>query len=283
MSNMPGGPVEGHGAGPQSGEVPPYGMPPRPTYGAPQGQGQQEYYGQGGNPAGSWGQQQGQPPQAPFQGQYGAAPQQQYGNPPQGGAPVGAFGQQPGAYGQPVGPYGAPQDGGYGSAPGYGASGAAAPWMSSYGQAGGYETAPRGMRILASIVDSLVMFIPMLLLMVVTVIILISVDPNLAGLATFLTYPLAFVMNCGYYGYGNGVRGRTWGKQLCGLRVISETTQQPIGFWPAVLRVVVWQLCGTIIVGIFSPFFDSAGRDRGWHDLAVSSRVVKDTGMYHPY
>ena len=65
------------------------------------------------------------------------------------------------------------------------------------------------------------------------------------------------------------------GQRALGLSLGDAVTGAPIGFWRAVLRNLVWGLAGSIVVGYFTPLFDSSARRQGWHDMAAKA-VVKD-------
>lgn len=70
-----------------------------------------------------------------------------------------------------------------------------------------------------------------------------------------------------------GVRGSI-GQRMVGIRLADAATGGPIGFWRALLRNIVFSLAGSIVVGYFSPLFDSSGRHQGWHDKVASALVV---------
>ncbi|MCC2032989.1 RDD family protein [Microbacterium allomyrinae] len=75
------------------------------------------------------------------------------------------------------------------------------------------------------------------------------------------------------YSAMQGGRGSI-GQRALGLRLQDAAAAGPIGFWRAVLRNIVWALAGTIVVGYFTPLFDSSGRRQGWHDMAAKAIVV---------
>jgi uncharacterized RDD family membrane protein YckC len=85
------------------------------------------------------------------------------------------------------------------------------------------------------------------------------------------------------YSAMQGGRGSI-GQRAFGVRLQDEATGAPIGFWRAVLRNLVWGLAGSIVVGYFSPLFDSSPRRQGWHDRAARTVVVdaRATGAVHP-
>jgi len=76
------------------------------------------------------------------------------------------------------------------------------------------------------------------------------------------------------YSAMQGGRGGSIGQRILGLRLQDVTSRAPIGFWRAVWRNIVFGLAGSIVVGYFSPLFDSSGRHQGWHDMAARAVVV---------
>jgi len=75
-----------------------------------------------------------------------------------------------------------------------------------------------------------------------------------------------------------GGRG-SLGQRARGIQIRDAASDAPIGFWRALLRNLVWALAGSIVVGYFSPLFDSSGRRQGWHDMASRSVVVDRKSM----
>ncbi|MCW2542149.1 MAG: hypothetical protein JWN95_3874 [Frankiales bacterium] len=252
---------------PQQGQPPsqpdPWGAPQQgrpPSQPDPWGAPQQ---GQPPSQPDPWGPpQQGQPPSQPDYGQpnqpgYG---QPQYGQPP----------NQPG-YGQPQ--YGQPADQGYG-APVYGGGGyPSAPGYSAYGQLGPSGLPIQGpgsvasmwARLGALILDTLIIGVPLAIIFAI------------AGLdSRGAQSPIEIVVAILYFGYMNGVLGQTLGKRVLGIRVQDENTGAPIGFGKGALRYVVLAVTGLICtLGYWTPFFDGAKRNRGWHDKSVTSIVVR--------
>lgn len=97
----------------------------------------------------------------------------------------------------------------------------------------------------------------------------------LAG-ALLLVWAIVLIVSLAWllvYSAMQGGRGSI-GQRATGVLIRDAATGAPIGFWRALLRNVVWALAGSIIVGYFSPLFDSSGRRQGWHDLATRSVVV---------
>lgn len=95
----------------------------------------------------------------------------------------------------------------------------------------------------------------------------------LIGLGWFLVYTL---MQAG---------AGSIGMRALGLRLVREAgaadASAPaarLGFGRALGRNLVWALGGAIVVGYFSPLFDSSPWHRGWHDRAVGAVMTDIAG-----
>lgn len=75
--------------------------------------------------------------------------------------------------------------------------------------------------------------------------------------------------------------GGSVGQRMLGIRLVQADTGARLGFWRAVWRNIVWGATCAIIVGYFTPLFDSSARRRGWHDLA-SGAVMTLRGAADP-
>ena len=75
------------------------------------------------------------------------------------------------------------------------------------------------------------------------------------------------------YSAMQGGRGSI-GQRALGLQLQDVDSRDRIGFWRALWRNIVFGLAGSIIVGYFSPLFDSSGRRQGWHDMASRATVL---------
>lgn len=64
------------------------------------------------------------------------------------------------------------------------------------------------------------------------------------------------------------------GMRTQGVRLASADDGMPIGFGRALLRNIVFGLSGWIVVGYFTPLFDSSGRFQGWHDKVANALVL---------
>ena len=79
-----------------------------------------------------------------------------------------------------------------------------------------------------------------------------------------------------YFVYLIGSVGQTPGKKIMGVKIVDANTGQVVGFWRALGREVVQGLCNIIcFAGLWSAWLDGgSGLYRGWHDKALSTRVI---------
>lgn len=68
------------------------------------------------------------------------------------------------------------------------------------------------------------------------------------------------------------------GQRALDLRLLSDESPTPIGFWRALWRNVVWALSCAIVIGWFTPLFDPSPRRQGWHDKAGRTFVMDTRG-----
>ncbi|WP_326837617.1 RDD family protein [Amycolatopsis rhabdoformis] len=229
-----------------------------------------------------YGQPQGQPPfgqpgpgQQPF-GQPGGFGQQ----PPSGGFPQqpGGFGQpgqpgfgQPGpaqpGFGQPGQPgFGQPGPGGFGQPQAFGQPGFGAP--NPYGPPGGGMYANWGQRALAYLID----LAPFLIGIIIAALVGIA-SWNVAG----ILYGLVVLGNIGWQIYNRwitgGNTGQSLGKRVVGIKLISETTGQPIGAGMAFLRDLAHFVDGIACsIGYLWPLWDDKAQT--FSDKIVGTIVV---------
>jgi uncharacterized RDD family membrane protein YckC len=196
-----------------------------------------------------------QPPPPPGYGQQ-PPPPPGYGQQP---PPPPGYGQQPPpSYGQP---YGAPAP--YGQAPVYpggpNAYGMPAPVLP--GQVGPLNM---GNRVVAFVIDWAIF--------VVLDIVAYATSSN----AFRLIVDLITIAVAIYFVYLIGSVGQTPGKKIMGVKIVDANTGQPVGFWRALGREIVQGLCNIIcFAGLWSAWLDGgSGMYRGWHDKALTTRVI---------
>lgn len=227
--------------------------------------------------AGGWGQPGTQQP-------YGAPPQgvPAQGYPPQGyppqGYPQGGHpeGHPQGGYPQGYPPgYGGPQPQGY--PPGYGPP-------PGHGAPVGWTPATMGDRLVARIIDGLVIVGAFILLMLPGIVAVGSSDaPDgelTGGAAALITLGLfaAILFALMYEITMIARKGQTIGKRARGIKVLKEYDLSVPGFRTAFLRWIIPMVAAILPAGAIivfcSPFFDNSGKRQGWHDKAAKTVVI---------
>jgi uncharacterized RDD family membrane protein YckC len=150
----------------------------------------------------------------------------------------------------------------------------------------GKQLASWGSRVGATLLDWLILLIPVTLLIVLVVVVALSSD--VGGIVTAILSSLLYLVAVLFYapllmGRQGAHNGQTWGKQIVGIRVVRDSGQQvDIGF--AFLRefVVKGLLFGFVGSFFFSiptlidylwPLWDD--QNRALHDMVVSTHVVR--------
>jgi uncharacterized RDD family membrane protein YckC len=163
--------------------------------------------------------------------------------------PPPGYGQAPPEYGQPQpgygqAPYGGPQPG-YGQAP---PPGYAQPGTPGYGyqpMAPTYSYAGWGKRVGASLLDFFAPWVVAFILLRVSI-------------ALGVIVYLAAVVWTFYNIYQGGQKGSRWGQKIVGIRMLKETTGQPVGGWLAIGRAFVHILDSIpCYLGYLWPLWDS--------------------------
>ena len=165
-----------------------------------------------------------------------------------------------------------PQPGGYPAPQGYGL----APQVTY----GGFW-----IRLVAYIIDAVIIFIPIFVLALV-----IGLIASLAGGAasnssnnqatavagtgaTLIIQIIAFVITVGYFVYFWG-QGQTLGMRVFHLRVADANTGLPIGYGRAALRYLGYIISAVVCyIGLIWAAFD--GRKQGWHDKIANTVVLQ--------
>lgn len=117
-----------------------------------------------------------------------------------------------------------------------------------------------GRRLVALLIDGVVLLIPFAILYAIT-------SPNAAQ-------ALTVVVDLAYFGYLEGSpSGQTVGKRVMGIRVIDFSTGGPIGFGRAILRYV-GRIVSSIpcLLGYFWMLWDK--EKQTWHDKIATTVVV---------
>lgn len=85
---------------------------------------------------------------------------------------------------------------------------------------------------------------------------------------------LGLTLGIAYFAWGNGVRGRTFGKELFGLEVVDAGGDAPVGWSRGVLRTAAALVLGLFLVDVLHLLWDS--RRQALHDLAAGTLVVQN-------
>ena len=160
-------------------------------------------------------------------------------------------------------------------------------WQSAPVQAGpapGVEFAPHGARLVAYIIDSIILTIIVSLFAITGAILLASgttvsgnevtsVSGGAAG-GFVLFVLIGLIIGLLYFPFFWARGGQTPGMRPFGLRVVRDSDGGPIGWGSALLRLVgLWVAALVFYIGYIWIFIDA--RRRGWQDLIAGTVVVK--------
>jgi uncharacterized RDD family membrane protein YckC len=152
------------------------------------------------------------------------------------------------------------------------------------GPAEGVEFAPHGPRLVAYLLDTLILTIVCGVILVIGLSVLsagttiegdtiTAVDSGAAAL--FLVLGLVtLIVGFLYFPFFWARGGQTPGMRPFGLRVVRDRDGGPIGLGTAILRLIgLWVATAAIYIGLIWIFVDE--RRRGWQDLIAGTVVVK--------
>lgn len=149
-----------------------------------------------------------------------------------------------------------------------------------------YQFAGFGRRLVAYSIDGFIISIILIFLMVVagvayfagsiagdgSAIMAQIADPDQMASFTVWIWLLSLLANIGYFTYFHGATGRTPGKMLLGLQVVS-VDGKPISFGTAFLRSVGYLVSSIVFcLGYIWIIFDK--RKQGWHDKIAGTLVI---------
>jgi uncharacterized RDD family membrane protein YckC len=150
----------------------------------------------------------------------------------------------------------------------------------------GKQLASWGSRAGATLLDWLILLIPVTLLIVLVVVVALSSD--VGGIVTAILSSLLYLVAVLFYapllmGRQGARNGQTWGKQIVGIRVVRDSGQ-PVDIGFGFLREVVVK---GLLFGFVGSFFFSIptlidylwplweDQNRALHDMVVTTHVVK--------
>jgi uncharacterized RDD family membrane protein YckC len=160
-------------------------------------------------------------------------------------------------------------------------------WQSPESQAGpapGIEFAPHGGRLVAYIIDSIIVSIVVVIIFTIGAFALGSgatvegnqvtdISSGSAIIATIL-FLVGFLVALLYFPFFWARGGQTPGMRPFGLRVVRDSDGGTIGWGTALLRLVGLVIAGAVFyLGYIWIFIDK--RRRGWQDLIAGTIVVK--------
>jgi uncharacterized RDD family membrane protein YckC len=150
------------------------------------------------------------------------------------------------------------------------------------GPAPGVRFAGHGARLVAYIVDGIILTVVTGFLGVVALIVLgvgVTTNGDTASVSTgsaagsFVILFIVLLVSLGYFPYF-WQRGSTPGMRLFGLRVVRDRDGGPIGWGTAILRLIgLWISFAVFYVGVIWILIDR--RRRGWHDLLAGTLVIQ--------
>lgn len=137
------------------------------------------------------------------------------------------------------------------------------------GPAPGIEFASPGARLVAYIVDVLISGVLVIPLILVT------------GIALAIFFPIGLLIGAVgsialflYFPYFWQRSGQTPGMKLMQIKVVRDADGGPIGWGPAILRLIGYFVSNAVFyIGFIWIFVDK--RKRGWHDLIAGTVVVQ--------
>jgi uncharacterized RDD family membrane protein YckC len=144
------------------------------------------------------------------------------------------------------------------------------------GPAPGVQFAPHGERLVAYIVDTIIVTVLIAVCIVVVVGLLAAGATGDTGVAGVLVLGVlaAFIIGIGYFPWFWARGGQTPGMRLFGLRVVRDRDGGPVGAGQAILRLIGYWVNGIVLyIGFIWVFVDD--RRRGWHDLIAGTVVIK--------
>ena len=159
------------------------------------------------------------------------------------------------------------------------------------GPAPGYEFGGFGARLVAYIVDALILAVVVGGLVTLASVAIVGTDLGLdivngdiqvdgadlsagAVIAMVAVILVAIVIGLLYFPWFWARGGSTPGMRLFGLVVVRDTDGAPIGWGTALLRLVGWYVSSLVFyIGFIWIFVDK--RRRGWHDLIAGTVVIR--------
>lgn len=141
------------------------------------------------------------------------------------------------------------------------------------------EPAGFGIRLVAYLVDGVILFIPFLLVNLAIGAVLLSAGPESpseigAAAVAMIVYGALAMMSAAYLVVFWALRGATPGKSLLGLEIRTEQGQSPLGLPTAMMRLLGYVVSGSLF-GLGYLWIAFSDDKRGWHDRIAKTVVVR--------
>lgn len=137
------------------------------------------------------------------------------------------------------------------------------------GPAPGVEFAGYGARLIAYIVDSLILSVVIIALVLIATALTVAVP--ILGILAFVALVVFGVL---YFPYFWQKSGQTPGMKMLGIKVVRDVDGGSLTWGSAIIRMIGFWISGAVFyLGYIWVFIDK--RRRGWHDLMASTVVVK--------
>ena len=150
------------------------------------------------------------------------------------------------------------------------------PWKSPVGAMKNDEPAGFGVRLVAAVVDGLILGIPLFLTTLVWGTFALSATDTGVPAFSLPLLAIAFPMLClTYFVLFWGYRGATPGKSLLAIVVESEEGESPIGCQRAALRALGY-VASLLIMGLGFVLIAFSDDKRGLHDRIAGTRVMRN-------
>ncbi len=146
------------------------------------------------------------------------------------------------------------------------------------GPAPGLQFGAPGPRLVAYIVDILIVSVVTTLIAIVGAILIVALAAGgsdvAAGLSAVLLAAVLFIVSIAYFPFFWARNGQTPGMRIFHLRVVRDRDGGPISGGQAILRLIgYWVSAFVFYLGFIWILIDS--RKRGWYDLIAGTLVVQ--------
>ena len=139
-----------------------------------------------------------------------------------------------------------------------------------------FDNAPFWPRVAASLIDGLILVLPLGVVIYATLIVLgLEIDPEsdeFMSLVQLAQIPVLLVQ-LAYFTLMNGTYGATLGKMALGMRIV-RADGTPISYGVALGRAIMQMLLQNCTCSLFYLSVAINAEHRGWHDQIAGTRVI---------